>query len=625
MLKTVKVPESFEPFFLTAQERVAQYFGTKAEDPSKGTIDIEGQRYILVRGASLSVDLFEVMKERYKDAGEQEAIDVARSFLFDIAHSMGRMDARLFHTKLGLNSPMDRLSAGPVHFAHAGWAFVDIFPESRPSADENFCIVYDHPYSFESDAWTQAGKKPTFAVCAMNAGYSSGWCEESFGIPLVAVEILCKAKGDRACRFVMAHPSRIEQTIHEYLDRHPEVAREVGDYRIPDLGKRKRVEDALRAAREENRKLAAVVSRTHSSVIILTPEGRIDWVNEGFTHLNELALDQVKGQTLSEFLQRGRTADAVVDWFGACLRDRQASCREIERHAPSGKRLWLHVEIQPIANEARVLTSIVAIETDITERKEYEERQVSLLGDLEKANKELNDFAYIVSHDLKAPLRGIKTLVTWIAEDGANTLTSDSRQQMDLLNSRVDRMHKLIEGVLQYSRAGRAEDQLVPIDLNELLAEVVDLLSPPEHIHIALPARLPTVVCDRTRMQQVFQNLLSNAIKYMDKPQGHIAVTFSKNADGWQFNVTDNGPGIEEKFFKVIFGMFKTLNPRDSFESTGVGLTVVKKIVEHYGGHIWVTSQVGEGSTFSFTLPKRTLGAAPAALTDGAPVAVTCA
>jgi PAS domain S-box-containing protein len=607
MLKTVKVPESFEPFFSAAQERVAQYFQMKTEDPSKGTIDVDGQRYILVRGASLSVDLFEIMKERYKDAGEQEAIDVARSFLFDIAHSIGKMDARLFHKKMGLDNPMDRLSAGPVHFAHAGWAFVDISAESRPSPDENFRIIYDHPYSFESDAWIRAGKKPNFAVCAMNAGYSSGWCEESFGVPLVATEILCKARGDHACRFIMAHPSRMEQAVQEYLQKHPETAREVRNYQIPDLGKRKRVENALQAAREENRKLAAVASRTHSSVILMTPAGRIDWVNEGFTRLNEFTLDQVKGQAISDFLERGRTEGEIVEWIQACIRDRQASHRETERHAPSGKRLWLDVEIQPIVNDAGELTSVVAIETDITERKEYEERQVSLLRDLEKANKELNDFAYIVSHDLKAPLRGIKTLVTWIAEDCSNTLTSDSRQQMDLLNGRVDRMHKLIEGVLQYSRAGRAEEEVVQIDLNQALAEVVDLLAPPDPIAITIPEPLPTIVGDRIRIQQVFQNLLSNAIKYMDKPEGRIAITFSEHDDNWQFNVTDNGPGIEEKYFELIFGMFKTLNPRDSFESTGVGLTVVKKIVEHCGGRIWVDSKVGEGTTFSFTLAKRTL------------------
>jgi PAS domain S-box-containing protein len=603
MLKTVKVPEAFEPLFQAAQEHVARYFQGKSEDPSKGTIDIDAQRYILVRGASLSVDLFEMMKERYKDAGEQEAIDVARSFLFDIAHTIGKMDARAFHKKMGLRDPVEKLSAGPVHFAYTGWAFVDISPESSPTPDENFFLLYDHPFSFESDAWIQAGRKPGFSVCVMNSGYSSGWCEESFGVPLTAVEIMCKARGDEACRFIMAHPSRIERTVREYLEKHPEVAQKVGEYQIPDLGKRQRVEEALRTAREENRKMAAVVSHTQNSVMILTPEGRVDWVNEGFTRLNGLTLNQVKGQSFPDFLRRGQTDDETIDWSAACIRDHQGSHREVERHLPSGKRLWIEMEIQPIVNEAETLTGVVVIETDVTVRMECEERQAVLLADLEKANKELNDFAYIVSHDLKAPLRGIKTLVTWIAEDCANTLTSESRQQLHLLDGRVDRMYKLIEGVLQYSRAARAEEAIAEMDLNELLAEVIDLLAPPEHITVTIPEPLPTISGDRVRLQQVFQNLISNAIKYMDKPEGRINITSCEHADGWQFNVTDNGPGIEEKYFDVIFGMFKTLNARDSFESTGVGLTVVKKIVERYGGRVWVESRVGEGSTFSFTLP----------------------
>ncbi len=610
MLRTVKVPEPFEPLFAAAQEHVARYFAGKSEDPSQGTIEVAGQRYILVRGASLSVDLFDILKERYQDAGEREAIDVARSFLFDIAHTIGKMDARAFHRKMGLRDPIERLSAGPIHFAHTGWAFVDISAESTPTPDENFFLLYDHPFSFESDAWIQSGKKPDFAVCVMNAGYSSGWCEESFGVPLVATEILCKAKGDPTCRFIMAHPARIEQAVQQYLQKHPEAARDVRDYQTPDLGEREGMEHALWAAREETRRLAAVASRTHNSVILMKTDGRIDWINDAFAHLNGLTFTQVTGQPLPEFLRRAQTDADALQWIETCLRDRQGGRREVERHTPAGKHLWLDLEFQPIYNETGLLTGFVAIETDITERKEAQDRQASLLNDLEKANKELNDFAYIVSHDLKAPLRAIKNLATWISEDCKSVLPEESRQQMGLLVGRVDRMHNLIDGVLQYSRAGRAQEEVVQINLQDLLAEVIDLLSPPETITITTPPNLPTIIGDRTRIGQVFQNLLSNAIKYMDKPQGRIAVTFSAQEDRWQFNVTDNGPGIEAKYFEVIFGMFKTLNARDDVDSTGVGLTVVKKIVEHYGGKIWVESQVGEGSTFSFTLPRRTLDAA---------------
>jgi predicted hydrocarbon binding protein len=212
MLDTVRVPKKFEPIFKISQESVSKYFREKKEEPSKGTIEIFGERYILVRAASMSIDFFETVMNLYKDAGE-EAINVARNMLFDIAHAIGKADAKNFHNKMNLKSPIEKLSAGPVHFSHSGWAFVDIFPESKPLPDESYFLIYDHPFSFESDAWVKAGKKSDFPVCVMNAGYSSGWCEESFGITLVASEILCRARGDKVCRFIMAHPARIENYI----------------------------------------------------------------------------------------------------------------------------------------------------------------------------------------------------------------------------------------------------------------------------------------------------------------------------------------------------------------------------------------------------------------------------
>ncbi len=190
MLDTVKVPKQFEQIFQKAEEYVSKYFKERKDTPSKGTIEIFGERYILVRAASMSIDFFETVKSLYKDQGEEEALNVARQLFFDIAHAIGKQqDAKSFHNKMKLKNPVEKLSAGPIHFSHSGWAFVDIFPESRPTADENYYLIYDHPFSFESDAWEKAGKKSDFPVCVMNAGYSSGWCEESFGVSLVASEI----------------------------------------------------------------------------------------------------------------------------------------------------------------------------------------------------------------------------------------------------------------------------------------------------------------------------------------------------------------------------------------------------------------------------------------------------
>jgi len=243
--------------------------------------------------------------------------------------------------------------------------------------------------------------------------------------------------------------------------------------------------------------------------------------------------------------------------------------------------------------------------SDITERKNAEQVREQLLTEVEQVNQELKSFAYIVSHDLKAPLRGIKTLADWISTDYADKLDEEGREQIGLLSGRVERMHNQIDGVLQYSRVGREKVKRVRVNLNVLVSEIIETIVPPENIEITVENKLPIIECEETRIMQVFQNLLSNAVKYMDKPQGRITIGCVQENGFWKFSVSDNGPGIEERYFEKIFQIFQTLSPRDEVESTGVGLSVVKKIVELYGGKIWVESKPSEGSTFFFTLPKQ--------------------
>ncbi len=244
---------------------------------------------------------------------------------------------------------------------------------------------------------------------------------------------------------------------------------------------------------------------------------------------------------------------------------------------------------------------------DVTEKQTAQQKQTALLQKVAAINEELTHFAYVVSHDLKAPLRGIRLVSEWLCADYGDKLGADAKEQLDLLQSRVGRMHDLIDGVLQYSRVGRVREDLVPVDLNELIPSLVDSLTPPEHVTVVVEPGLPTIECEKTRIGQVFQNLLSNAIKFMDKPVGQVRVGCVQDGDFWRFSVSDNGPGIDARHFDRIFRLFQTLAPRDEFESTGVGLAVVKKIVEMYGGRIWVESQVGQGTTFLFSFPRNPL------------------
>ena len=266
LLYSVRVPERFTTEFLKAQGYVERYFEDQRQNPSHGLIRYSGERYILVRAASMSKEFFDLVTSLYQDRGEEEARTVASGILFDMAHAIGKADAKSFSTRMGVTNSIEKLSAGPVHFAYTGWAFVDILPDSNPTPDENYYLIYDHPFSFEAHTWINSGEKTDFPVCVMNAGYSSGWCEESFGLPLVAVEVECQAMGDKYCRFIMAPPERIEGYVLNYSSRSKVKAAHKQRLDIPEFFQRKRMEDELKRHRAHLEEL--VKERTEELIII---------------------------------------------------------------------------------------------------------------------------------------------------------------------------------------------------------------------------------------------------------------------------------------------------------------------------------------------------------------------
>jgi len=277
---------------------------------------------------------------------------------------------------------------------------------------------------------------------------------------------------------------------------------------------------------------------------------------------------------------------------------------EEKRRRDGGRSCW-HVAATPLKTPEGEIIGIIENFRDITDSKLAEFERERLVGEMAGKNVELEDFAYIVSHDLKAPLRAIGTLSEWIETDYSDRLDDDGREQLGLLRQRVKRMHDLIEGVLAYSRAGRVREEMTRVDLNDLVPEIIDMIAPPDTIAIRIETPLPVIVAERTRIGQVFENLLSNAVKFMDKPDGRISISCADEGGSWRFSVSDNGPGIEERHFERIFKIFQTLSSRDDFESTGVGLSLVRKIVTMYRGTVDVESTVGEGTTFHITLPKK--------------------
>jgi signal transduction histidine kinase/DNA-binding NarL/FixJ family response regulator/predicted hydrocarbon binding protein len=309
---SVSVPAEMKPLFDIAEQTVSDYFRNLKMDPTKGTIEINDQRYVLVRASGLSKDFLETVQSLYADRGASEAMAIGKNFLFDIAHVIGMNDAKNFHTKMKLTDPISKLSAGPVHFAYSGWAYVDILPESNPSPDENFYLIYHHPFSFEADSWIRDGKKADTPVCIMNSGYSSGWCEASFGIPLTAVEVSCIAKGDERCTFIMAPPHKIQEHINRYHQNSSTNFKKEESYAVPTFFERKKVEEEMHRSKtlaEESAKSKSdfIANMSHE---LRTPLGAI----LGFTGLlRKTDLDVIQKDYVDAISSSGNSLLSIIN------------------------------------------------------------------------------------------------------------------------------------------------------------------------------------------------------------------------------------------------------------------------------------------------------------------------
>lgn len=364
-----------------------------------------------------------------------------------------------------------------------------------------------------------------------------------------------------------------------------------------------RRETGERLASEE--RLQAVVETAGDGIITIDARGAIESFNAASERLFGYRAEEVIGTHISQLI--AERDDGLFD-AGFPAPSEMNGPSLVEAHETTARRkdgsevpIALSIGRMRLGGEVH-LTGIIH---DLSRRRQAETRQHELIAELRAANEELENFAYVVSHDLKAPLRGISSLADWLLADHAAALDDQGLEYLVLMKNRVVRMDALIDGILEYSRIGHGAAVHEPVDLSTLLARVLQLIAPPPDVQIRVDSTLPVVPGEPTRLQQVLQNLIVNALVHRDKPQCMIRIYCTDLGDRWRISIEDNGPGIEARHQDRIFQLFQVLTPRDRKEGSGVGLALVRKIIELHGGQVWVESLPGSGATFHFTLPKQ--------------------
>ena len=365
---------------------------------------------------------------------------------------------------------------------------------------------------------------------------------------------------------------------------------------------------------QRNNLLQGIVENVVDGIITLNEQGKIDSLNPAASRMFGYILPEVVGQDLGLLILDDKQQEKYTPW--KLTTNKSSSPLSVLGHGKVGQPFPVEISISDLSPGSQKIVII----RDVTERLRAKEKLEANVKELSRIslvlantnttlierNQELDQFAYIASHDLKAPLRAISNLSTWIEEDLKDKLPTETQHQMQLLRQRVARMENLINGLLEYSRVGRVQTASEVVNVGTMLAEIIDSLDPPPTFIIEIEPEMPTLTTKTLLLRQVFTNLIGNAIKHHNRPDGHVNISVKDQGEFYEFVVADDGIGIDPEFHDKIFTIFQTLKSRDSKENTGIGLAIVKKIIESEGCTICLESQVSQGSTFRFTWSKIT-------------------
>jgi PAS domain S-box-containing protein len=352
----------------------------------------------------------------------------------------------------------------------------------------------------------------------------------------------------------------------------------------------------------ERTKYSNIIANMQMGLVEVDNDDNILFANQAFGDMSGFSLAELIGKNASALLLTNKN-DTIIKEKLELRKTNKSDSYEVNVKTKNGEvRKWL-ISGAPNRNFNGEIKGSVGIHLDITEQKKMENEKEKLLQKLAKQNEYLNEYAHVVSHDLKSPLRSIHALLSWIQEDNEKEFSGQTQEYLNQIREKVERMDNLIQGILTYSKIEAQKRTAEQTDLNEVVRSTLETIHIPKNIVVSITNVLPTMETDSFIMYQLFQNLISNAVTYNDKQNGVVEIASTESNKHYIFTVKDNGIGIDIKYQNKIFQIFESYSK--NAQSTGIGLAIVKKIVDQCDGKIWLESQVGIGTTFYIKLPKQ--------------------
>ncbi len=424
----------------------------------------------------------------------------------------------------------------------------------------------------------------------------------------ISVPILARGRVLGVLTLVMAESGRrySEVELHQAEDLAARAGLFVENARLfrEATEARSRLERLAAELTESEVKFRSLAEAIPQQVWTAAPDGQLNFINQRVSDFFGRPPEQLLGNGWVSGVHDADLSHCVERWSDSLQHGTPYETEFRLRRGSDGSYRWHLAQALVMRNDAGEIVKWFGSNTDIDDLKRTEAEREQLIQALERSNAELDQFAYVASHDLKAPLRGIANLSQWVEEELDGKMTDEAQQHMALLRGRVHRLEALIDGILGYSRAGRTPQKAERVEVGRLLHEVVELLAPSTGTSIAIGPGMPMMLTEKVPLQQVFMNLLGNALKHGRLGDGRIAVSVKEQDAFWEFAIADDGPGIAAEFHDKVWGIFQTLQARDKVEGTGIGLAIVRKIVQAKGGRTRLESSEGAGAIFYFTWPR---------------------